>query len=288
MAADASHPDPITVAAPAGSPDPVVLTPPVRALVAGLERRFGARRRDLLARRHERQAAMDAGALPDFDPATAELRSSDWQVATLPDLLLDRRVEITGPVDRKMVINALNCGAKCFMADFEDANSPTWANCVEGQINLRDRWAGRIDFTDAASGKRYALKADPAVLLVRPRGWHLPEAHLEVDGQPVSGGLFDFGLYFFHNARAQIAKHMILPINATESLHKPHRRQSRQCAEIGQVGQWVSQRRKLPIEERTGLLRFRLENQVVEAIVAMNQAALPVVRRHTLGEPLHQ
>ncbi len=194
MAADASHPDPITVAAPAGSPDPVVLTPPVRALVAGLERRFGARRRDLLARRHERQAAMDAGALPDFDPATAELRSSDWQVATLPDLLLDRRVEITGPVDRKMVINGLNSGARVFMADFEDASSPTWANMVEGQANLRDAVAGGIEYR-SPQGRVYRLAARTAVLMVRPRGWHLDEKHVLLDGVPVSASLFDAAVF---------------------------------------------------------------------------------------------
>ena len=115
-------------------------------------------------------------------------------------------MEITGPVDRKMIVNALNSGAKVFMADFEDANSPTWSNCLDGQLNLKDRWAGNIDFTDATTGKAYALKPDPAVLIVRPRGWHLDEAHVTVDGEPVSGSLFDFGLYFFHNARAQLAQ----------------------------------------------------------------------------------
>src|SRR5207247_199968 len=119
-----------------------------------------------------------------------------------PKDLLDRRVEITGPVDRKMIINALNSGANVYMADFEDANSPTWANNVEGQLNLKDRWAGRLAFTDAATGKKYAIGKNPAVLIVRPRGWHLPEQHLTVDGEPIAGALFDFGLYYFHNAEA--------------------------------------------------------------------------------------
>ncbi len=138
-------------------------------------------------------------------PRPQHVRDGDWKVAPIPADLLDRRVEITGPTDRKMVINALNSGAKVFMADFEDANAPTWANQIEGQINLKDRWAGKIDFTDPASGKDYKLSAKPAVLLVRPRGWHLPEDHLVVDGQSMSGGLFDFGLYFFLNAKTLIA-----------------------------------------------------------------------------------
>ena len=176
------------------------------AFLADLHRRFNASRIRLLKLRDERQKALDAGALPAFLPETKHVRDGDWKIAPLPADLLDRRVEITGPTDRKMVINALNSGAKVFMADFEDANSPTWANQVEGQLNLKDRWAGRIDFTDPASGKEYKLRADPAVLLIRPRGWHLPEEHLTVDGQPISGGLFDFGLYVFLNVRTQMAK----------------------------------------------------------------------------------
>ncbi|WP_150286117.1 malate synthase A [Rhabdaerophilum calidifontis] len=183
-----------------------ILTPAALDFVAALQRAFNGRRKDLLAARIERQAAFDAGTLPDFLPETANIRAGDWKVAPIPADLQDRRVEITGPVDRKMVINALNSGAKVFMTDFEDANSPTWANNVEGQINLKDRWAGRLDFTDPVSGKAYRLGPKPAVLLVRPRGWHLPERHLLIDGEPCSGSLFDFGLYFFHNAKAQIAQ----------------------------------------------------------------------------------
>ncbi|HWW26576.1 MAG TPA: malate synthase A [Caulobacter sp.] len=183
-----------------------VLTPEALAFVAGLHRQFDTRRRALLAARVARQARFDAGELPDFLPETAEVRAADWTVAPIPADLQDRRVEITGPVDRKMIINALNCGAKVFMADFEDATSPTWANVLEGQVNLMDRWAGNLTHVDPKSGKSYALGANPAVLKIRPRGWHLPEQHMEVDGQPVSGALFDFGLYLFHNARATLAR----------------------------------------------------------------------------------
>jgi malate synthase len=179
-----------------------ILTPQALDFLAGLHRRFDARRRELLAARLARQTRFDAGEKPDFLPQTASVRAGDWRVAPIPADLQDRRVEITGPVDRKMIINALNSGAKVFMADFEDATSPTWANLVEGQINLMDRWAGRLDFTDSSTGKAYALKENPAVLIVRPRGWHLPERHARVDGEPMSGSLFDFGLYAFHNAQA--------------------------------------------------------------------------------------
>jgi malate synthase len=174
-----------------------VLAPEALAFVAALQREFGAERRRLLDARVQRQAELDAGALPDFLDATREVRESEWQVAPAPADLQDRRVEITGPVDRKMVINALNSGASAFMADFEDANSPTWQNVVEGQVNLIDAIERTIELE--SNGKRYELADDPAVLLVRPRGWHLPEKHVLVDGEPISGALFDFGLYVFHN-----------------------------------------------------------------------------------------
>jgi malate synthase len=183
-----------------------ILSPGALAFLAELHRRFDTRRRELLARRAERQKLFDAGETPDFLAETKAIRDGDWTVAPIPDDLLDRRVEITGPVDRKMIINALNSGAKVFMADFEDASSPVFANMIEGQINLKDRWAGKIDFNDPASGKAYKLSATPAVLMVRPRGWHLPERHVTVDGETMSGALFDFGLYVFHNAKAQMAK----------------------------------------------------------------------------------
>jgi malate synthase len=175
------------------------------AFLAGLHRKFNATRLKLLTAREGRQRMLDEGGLPDFLPETKSVRDGDWKVAPIPNDLMDRRVEITGPTDRKMVINALNSGAKVFMADFEDANSPTWHNLIEGQINLKDRWARKIDFTEPSTGKEYKLSANPAVLLVRPRGWHLPEEHLYVDGAAMSGSLFDFGLYFFTCAKAAIA-----------------------------------------------------------------------------------
>ena len=171
----------------------------VRFLVA-LHRRFDATRRKLLAARTERQARIDAGERPDFLPATDSVRSGSWRCAPLPADLLDRRVEITGPVERKMVINALNSGAKVFMADFEDSTTPLWANLIEGQRNLRDAVRRTIAFEDSRTGKGYKLNQQPAVLFVRPRGWHLPEQHMLIDREPASGSLFDFGLYLFHNA----------------------------------------------------------------------------------------
>lgn len=183
-----------------------ILTPEALDFVAALHRHFNGRRHELLAKRTERQKRFDAGELPDFLPETKHIREGDWTVAPIPADLQDRRVEITGPVDRKMIVNALNSGAKVFMTDFEDASSPTWANMIEGQANLKDLWNGSIDFTDEKTGKRYALGPNPATLLVRPRGWHLPEDHVLVDGEPISGGLFDFGLYVFHNAKTILAK----------------------------------------------------------------------------------
>jgi malate synthase len=183
-----------------------ILSSEALAFLADLHRRFDGRRLDLLARRAERQELFDAGRLPHFLTETKSVRDGDWKVAAIPADLLDRRVEITGPVDRKMIINALNSGAKVFMADFEDASSPMFANMIEGQANLKDRWAGAISFTDAATGKAYALKDNPAALMVRPRGWHLPERHVTVDGREMSGSLFDFGLYVFHCAKAQMAQ----------------------------------------------------------------------------------
>jgi len=183
-----------------------ILSPPALGLLADLHRRFDARRKELLQRRAERQKRFDAGETPNFLIETRAIREGNWKVAPIPADLLDRRVEITGPVDRKMIINALNSGAKVFMADFEDASSPAFANMIEGQANLKDRWAGRIDFTDEGNGKRYAVADKPALLMVRPRGWHLNERHLTVDGAEVSGSLFDFGLTVFHCAKTQIAQ----------------------------------------------------------------------------------
>ncbi len=192
-----------------GAPTPhseEILVPEALEFVVDLERRFGARRRELLAARAQRQKRLDAGERPGFLPETASIRTSDWTVAPLPQDLLDRRVEITGPVERKMIINALNSGASVFMADFEDANTPTWDNLIEGQHNLRDAIRRTITYTDPKSGKLYQLNPRTAVLLVRPRGWHLPEKHLLVDGRPMSGSLFDFGLYLWHNAKELLAR----------------------------------------------------------------------------------
>ncbi len=194
------YPDGVEVTAPLSARYDEVLTPEALQLLATLERAFRARRRELLQKREQRQARIDAGEMPTFLPETRSIREADWQVAPLPADLQLRWVEITGPTERKMLINALNSGADIFMADFEDANSPTWENMVEGQINLIDAVERTISFT-SPDGKAYALNDEVATLLVRPRGWHLDEKHLLVDGAPVSGSLFDFGLYFFHNAR---------------------------------------------------------------------------------------
>jgi malate synthase len=172
--------------------------------MAALQRAFGPRREELLAKREARKLRIDAGELPDFLPETKSVRDAEWTVAPIPHDLLDRRVEITGPVDRKMIINALNSGANVFMADFEDSNAPTWANNIEGQLNLRDAVRRTISFR--AGAKEYQLNETTATLLVRPRGWHLLEKHVLVDGKPVSASLFDFALYFFHNAKELIAR----------------------------------------------------------------------------------
>jgi malate synthase len=184
---------------------PEILTRDAVRFVADLARRFESTRRELLRRRDIRQREIADGRTPEFLPETAGVRSSDWKVAPIPADLQDRRVEITGPVDRKMIINALNSGANMFMADFEDSNSPTWRNNIEGQLNLRD--ATRREITYASpEGKSYRLNPTIATLIVRPRGWHLVEKHMLVDGSPVSASLFDFGLFFFHNAAAQVER----------------------------------------------------------------------------------
>ena len=181
-----------------------ILTPKCLVFVAKLARQFESRRRELIAARERRQAEFDAGKLPDFLPETAAVRESAWTIGSIPDDLQDRRVEITGPTDRKMIISALNCGANVFMADFEDSNAPTWSNMIEGQINVRDAVRRTISFR-SPEGKSYKLNDTTATLMVRPRGWHLVERHVEIDGMPVSAAIFDFALYFFHNATALIA-----------------------------------------------------------------------------------
>jgi malate synthase len=185
-----------------------VLTPEAVAFLTDLQRTFGERRSVLLADRARRRVRLTAGELPDFLAATEPIRAGDWRVSACPGEIADRRVEITGPVDRKMVINALNSGARVFMADFEDANAPTWANCIEGQRNLTD--ALERDISLDTGEKKYTLNEQVAVLFVRPRGWHLEERHLEVDGEPMSASLFDFGLYFFRN-HARNGRYFYLP-----------------------------------------------------------------------------
>ncbi len=210
---------------PAGSPVEIlghaversaeVLTPLAMQLLAHLHRRFNPRRLELLAAREQRQRELDAGALPDFLPQTAPVRSGKWRVAPVPADLSDRRVEITGPVERKMIINALNAPVCCFMADFEDSCTPSWANMVQGQVNLCDAVRRTISYADPVSGRLYRLGERPATLIVRPRGWHLPEKHVRINGEPVSASLFDFALYMANNhealARAGTGPYFYLP-----------------------------------------------------------------------------
>jgi malate synthase len=182
-----------------------ILTPQAVGFVAHLARKYEQRRRDLMNARAERQARLDSGETPGFLPETASIRHANWTVAPVPADLQDRRVEITGPVERKMIINALNSGASTFMADFEDSSTPSWDNMVRGQINLRQAVDGTISFT-SLEGKSYSLNEKTATLIVRPRGWHMLERHVLVDGEPVSASLFDFGIFFFHNAERLVEK----------------------------------------------------------------------------------
>jgi malate synthase len=197
-------PQGIGISGPIGKEFAQILSPEAMGFVAKLHRKFESRRQELLARRAQRQKEFDAGAKPDLLKETQSVRDSEWSVASQPKDMLDRRVEITGPTDRKMVINALNSGASTFMADFEDANCPTWHNMIDGQINLRD--AVRRTITFEQNGKQYRLNDKTAVIIPRPRGWHLDEKHVTVDGKPVSGGIFDFALFFFHNAKELITR----------------------------------------------------------------------------------
>jgi malate synthase len=192
--------EPIGITGPVTETQQRILTPEAIRFLVKLSTAFESRRRQLLDARRTRQQEIHDGMLPDFPAGTAEIRRAAWKVAPIPADLMDRRVEITGPTDRKMIINALNSGAKVFMADFEDSNSPTWENILEGQVNLRDAVNGAITYT-SPEGKRYEVGETPATLMVRPRGWHLVEKHLLIDGEPISASLFDFGLFFFHNAR---------------------------------------------------------------------------------------
>lgn len=183
-----------------------ILSPDAQEFLATLHNKFESQRQEILKKREERQEQLDKGELPDFRRDTVSIRNGDWTVEPIPAEIKDRRVEITGPVDRKMMINAFNSGAKVFMADLEDSTSPTWENLIEGQVNLYDAVRKEIDFYDKAKDKSYALNDEIATLFVRPRGWHLDEAHFLVDGKPMSGSLFDFGLYFFNNAQYLLDK----------------------------------------------------------------------------------
>jgi len=196
----------VEITGPYGDRYDEILTSQAIDLIAALHAELAPRRFEALAGRRRRQAELSRGAMLDFLPDTAYIREdASWRVAPLAPGLVDRRVEITGPVDRKMIINALNSGASVFMADFEDSNSPTWENCIEGQRNLCDAVRRTIEFT-SPEGKEYKLNPNPAVLFVRPRGWHLNEKHFLVNGTPISASLFDLGLFFFHNAKAQIER----------------------------------------------------------------------------------
>jgi malate synthase len=194
-----------TASLPIAEIETQILSPEARTFLIDLARKFEPRRQELLAKRRVRQQEIEAGKMPDFLPETAEIRKAEWKVAPIPADLLDRRVEITGPVDRKMIINALNSGANVFMADFEDSHSPTWQNNLAGQANLVDAVRRRISYV-SPEGKRYQLNPQIATLLVRPRGWHLDERHFQVDGKSISGALFDFGLFFFHNAKELVRR----------------------------------------------------------------------------------
>jgi malate synthase len=197
-------PSGIDIRGPVNHEQAQILSPEALDFIVELHREFNPRRLELLAQRRQRQEAIDRGDLPSFLPETASIRQGGWKVDPVPADLQNRRVEITGPVDRKMVINALNSGANCYMADFEDSHAPTWEATLDGQMNLHDAVRGGIEYA-SPDGKRYRLNQPGATtLLVRPRGWHLPEKHLRIDGQPVSGSLFDFALYFFHNARYRV------------------------------------------------------------------------------------
>ncbi|MDQ4106242.1 MAG: malate synthase A, partial [Actinomycetota bacterium] len=191
----------IEVASPTSEEFSEILTPEAVSFVAKLSRESRGRVDAILQAREERQQRINAGEMPDFLPETKDIREGDWKIAPVPEDLQDRRVELTGPPDRKMTINALNSGASCWMADFEDANCPTWHNMLESQFNMKQAIERTITFDDPKTGKNYELNDEVAVILARPRGWHLFEKHMIVDGKEVPGGIFDFGLYFFHNAQ---------------------------------------------------------------------------------------
>ncbi len=247
-----------------------ILTDQAASLVADVHREFDSRRQELLAAREERQREFDRGVLPDFLPETRSIRDGDWKVDPVPSALADRRVEITGPVDAKMVINALNSGARMFMADFEDATSPTWENMVEGQHNLMEAQLGTLRLD--TSRKSYRLGEDLATLLVRPRGWHLPEKHFLVDGRPVSGALFDFTLYMFHGGRAA------LQTGSGPFFYLPKLESHREARLWNDVICYVSERLGMPI----GTVKATVLIETITAAFEMDEI-LYELRRHSAG-----
>ncbi len=257
-----------------GSPRPgydAILTPAALAFLSELHRRFDRKRLHLLAARAELQARFDAGELPDFAAETRLLRESDWTVAEVPANLRDRRVEITGPVERKTIINALNSGANVFMADFEDSTTPTWNNLIDGQINLRDAVNGSIAYR-SVQGREYRLGKNPAVLMVRPRGWHLPEKHARVDGAAMSGALFDFGLYIFHNGKIQHSR------GRGPYLYLPKLQSHREAALWDEVIEFSEQRLGLPV----GAIKVTVLIETLPAALQMHEI-LHALRRRCVG-----
>nr|WTB02925.1 malate synthase A [Streptomyces antimycoticus] len=255
-----------------------ILTPQALDFVAGLQRRFGARREELLVARTARREEISRTGRLDFLPETAEIRAAEWKVAQTPAALLDRRVEITGPTDRKMTVNALNSGAQVWLADFEDATAPTWSNLLQGQMNLIDAFERRIGFT-SPEGKEYRLRPDAELptVVVRPRGWHLEERHLLVDGKPVAGALFDFGLYFFHNAQRLIARGAQDP-NSGSYFYLPKTESHREARLWNEV--FVHAQEALGIER--GTVRATVLIETITAVFEMEEI-LYELREHAAG-----
>ena len=248
-----------------------ILNPAAMNFLRELHRKFDFRRLMLLEEREKRQSAFDHGEFPTFLPDTAQIRNSDWKVARIPDELLDRRVEITGPPERKMVINALNSGARVFMADFEDSNAPTWSNCIDGQRYLIDANRRTITFT-SIDGKRYELNPNPAVLFVRPRGWHMVEKHFEVDGLPISASLFDFGLYFFHNC------HILLERGSAPYFYLPKMESHLEARLWNDVFVFAQERAGVPV----GTIRATVLIETIPAAFEMDEI-LYELRNHSAG-----
>ncbi|KAG0585146.1 hypothetical protein KC19_3G262200 [Ceratodon purpureus] len=251
-----------------------ILTKEALEFVAALERKFRPRVKYILQCRKEQQARYDAGELPSFDPATKAIREGDWTCSPPPAAIADRRVEITGPVERKMIINALNCGAKMFMADFEDSLAPTWDNIMHGHINLRDAVNRTITYEDKARNKSYKLNSKTATLLVRPRGWHLLESHIEIDGEPATGALMDFGFYFFHNHASYRAKHG----GYGPFFYLPKMQHSREAAVWNAVFDWAEDTCSVP----RGSIRGTVLIETLPAVFQMHEI-LYELREHSAG-----